>query len=505
MVSARVQRKPPKRAVSMHVAAHLIYVEVGGASQQIVFTIPAQPNVHPPTTPTSFLESESETDLNAQVNAEANVQAETEAAEQLVARVESGAYLDAEADTSVMATTDGPMHLKATRFLPEHGLLYSKSFLGNGMNRMTRAVVNLALEDAEQLHCGLQTQTPCIDMPCWRTGSILGYRPGSKDIGWLVDGADPKVVQDLTDENLPLLEWIQPAKFQTGVFQGLYRTIVGTNDRVKCLKLVRRVWAGSDEHLQAYPYAQQFTEVRAALGLATGGHAKTHIMLSTKTIALPDMTDAKSGWRDGFSVDRANNLPTNAFRSWLKKVYTTRPMSQFTYHTPLIAAYFESILFDVNTFNLNAHCPPNACTVGAWGVDWSVGAADFFAALNAFPNTQRSEDRKNEYKAWKFKTDRTHNPGTGTHPDLEDPFYGVCAERLDPTATIKVAAAKAICEGYKNANGQTCKFGLMANGNGQVMQPGGLAAVIRTSNPDCVAWGLDTNAHRASGACVCYA
>jgi len=110
--------------------------------------------------------------------------------------------------------------------------------------------------------------------------------------------------------------------------------------------------------------------------------------------------------------------------AWMRGKYQEKAMSQFTYHSPLVAAYFESILFDgpdkqgFGAFNIQAVCKQDVCKYGAWGVEWSVGAADFFVGFGLL-KTGRDEQKAAEYAAWKFQVNRGRTPPK-THPDIED-------------------------------------------------------------------------------------
>lgn len=425
----------------------LIYIEVGGASQQIVFTIPRQGKRQPvvPTAEPRF----------AQVDVSATAEATTdeEAIEQLSSRLdldaetesETEGLMSADADMSIQDMSAGPMELKITGKLPQHGLLYSKSFLGNGMNRFTTAVVREALTDPHTLDCtkaahGTAWETKhCVDMPCWRQEaavltSVVPNQPApTEPFVWGKAGPDTKVLQDLTG---PLLEsWIKPAASPPE----FSRVLQGTNDVAKCEILARRVWAGFDDHDQPYRYEQQFREVRAALALANASpeHRKTHVMINTRTIMAGDAWPEK---------DHPQVMSMEELELYLGAVYGERALSQFTYNSPLVSAYFSTILFDapghpdrIGTFDLGRFC--RTCKFGVWAPSWSIGAADFFVAFGKETN----EAKKAEYSNWEFAVKSAREP-PAVHPDIEDPYHNVCAEAFGPEFSGYRSEAKALCE-----------------------------------------------------------
>jgi hypothetical protein len=414
------------------------------------------------------------------------------AQETIVADLAAGTVVGSAQDSSVMDKAEGPMKLKITGSFPETGLVYSKSFLGNGMNRMTVAALELAVHDGNSEHCKRRLPNPsapgpCIDFPCWQEGSIVQWPAGAEAPSWFFGGPDPKVIQDLSTSDA-IKDFLKPA-WTDNLYKPPRGYIFGTNDHAHCLDLVRRVWKGKDDHLPHYPYKQQMLEVRAALNVANKNNAfkKKFVVLSTKTIAFNPRK----------SNDHPAALKAEPFRHYLRHVYTQRPLSQFTYHTPLVAAYYESILFDApdaagfGAFNLKHFCGEADCKYGAFDISWTDGAADLFAGMKRV--RPDSADIKAQYLAWKFHADAHYQPGA-THPDFEDPYTSICGEDT-PFAGAAMHRSIDLCASRKHGSGRACALQIRSLDNTRWN-----AAVKLAPNQRCAAW---TNAGTTMVAGVC--
>lgn len=481
-----------------------VYVEVGGASQQLVFSLTekaatavtgsnsdishiwAPANVvqqSSPVTPTSAQRPK---------NLPKNVVAAEKIAGQR--RVKKGFIEESfDGDETNFVETEahvaGPVAVRFDNEGPHKPVIYSKSWLGNGMNRLFSSVVAAVVEKAKKKDKwnSEKLQLAYVTNPCMQANVHI-VRPEKVDgklqcIVWanLKDDVDPKnpmktykfgdskICEDLQQLLSPKdLELLSPAHELVGSASAPYSllqkgkgkspakpvsSIRGSPNYFACKKMLNKfLYKNADEGAVSRSYKSQFNVARNMLAstrhvhiLFNGNNAGTALhkiaTLYSKTLQIHQVKVSADGPVLSTPVDRKTlhiasklacspfNFAENGFQGFLCLSVITAEQTIFSENL-LDAAPQTKVVFA-------AFSNPKPM-----GISWTQGAAVFHSAVkSAFKGVADAQARNEkinncESVSYHFRTKGLANKAAES-TDSEDRLYDMAAKCPEVTFPLK--------------------------------------------------------------------
>jgi hypothetical protein len=346
--------------------------------------------------------------------------------------------LETDARAHALAGDEGPMFIRSGSNQDEPVRYFSKSFLGNGLNRFTAQVMAKAVEkhkqisemvhgDAEQQRLkkaeadkyGVGEDATIVTNPCMAGDAELAgttQQDGSVIYRWVGAAYDNKPLK--SDFPSPVLK-----AFFLNHDDRRVKGVVAAHDNEgllnaklrACGELVALVYAGNDENHPAIAYAGQMQTVRDALTHAarTPQAIKTHVTLSHNAFKAND------DFNPSTAIGTAgNNKYDNVVARLLEyakadmRRFPRSPNKAFYHNAPLVHSYFLHTLFSEHAFQIDTFCPKATCTYAGGDISWTLGAAGFYAEAGKKPKGV-VEWGQDIYK---------------TSAASEDNFFGLCQE-----------------------------------------------------------------------------
>jgi len=281
---------------------------------------------------------------------------------------------------------------------------YSKSFLGDGMDRMLVHVIRQAIIDSPSKQLSNEVICPCLQsdvvLETYQDKQMVKHlrwkaRTNGGNEAWNVKPlqdleGDATIMDFMTNTNqfakrkvkgdnaINMAAATQEHKF------GVAGAEAGTTNRVanvrqdklhktrvaECLVLVKKIFAGQDENKPKLDYLPQFASVRQALL-----HSKPdgQPLTATKEVIILS--------HNAFSKLEFGLLKRKGDAQKILEDGTYEMKSQFGLVAPLLSAYFTYVLWSPDAYNLDAYCNPDTCAYLGGSVSWTAGASAFYAGL----------------------------------------------------------------------------------------------------------------------------